>query len=81
MRRDQGNIVDLEGLKTLLTFNKWQTDPYSNQNAGSAISSRFDLITHNVYPIDWLSRGAHGGIDCKVSNFNLGSKMGCDIIR
>lgn len=80
MRREQGNIVDIEGIKSLLTWNKWQTDPYSNKNAGSAIASRFDLMTSNVYPIDWLSKGAHGSIDSKVSNFQLGSKLGCEII-
>eukprot|EP01087_Luapelamoeba_hula_P019299 TRINITY_DN6372_c0_g2_i1.p1 TRINITY_DN6372_c0_g2~~TRINITY_DN6372_c0_g2_i1.p1 ORF type:complete len:537 (+),score=65.67 TRINITY_DN6372_c0_g2_i1:23-1612(+) len=58
-RREQGKVDDLDSFKTVLRYNHWQTDPYSQGDPGYSISSRFDL--------DRIP-SMNGGIDTKVTS-------------
>jgi hypothetical protein len=73
-RREQGRVLSLDEMKKMMQWNKFQTDPFSDQNPGSAIASRFDLVTQ-TNPINWLDRGAHGGMDSKISSYSLFQKF------
>lgn len=42
-RREQSSAVNLEGFMTLMRYNKYLTDPYSDKNPSSSISARSDL--------------------------------------
>jgi len=62
-RRDQGNVHDMDGMKKIMRYNEWQTDPLSLGNACNSISSRCDLNPPELGP------AAFGGIDAKLSDF------------
>lgn len=67
-RREQSNITTLAGMQHTMSLNEWQTDPWSRNNSGFAISSRFDLSTYD--PLPWLEffyRGAWGAYDVKIT--------------
>ena len=42
-RREQSTVDNLEGFKTLMRYNKYKTDPYSENNPSNSISARSDL--------------------------------------
>ena len=42
-RREQSSADNLEGFMTLMRYNKYLTDPYSDKNPSNAISARSDL--------------------------------------
>jgi hypothetical protein len=73
-RREQGNVLNMDQMKRMMQWNKYETDPFSEGNAGSAIAARFDLVT-SVQPIHWLDRGAHGAFDSKVTSFKMSMNM------
>jgi hypothetical protein len=35
-RRDQGNVTDFEAFKSILRYNDWQNDPYSEGHPGAS---------------------------------------------
>lgn len=62
-REKQSDVMDIDGLKYLLQYNEFQTDPLSlGDSCNGAISCRRDLDV-DPYP--------SGGIDCKVSSTKL----------
>ena len=65
--RDQLNIANYDDFKAELRYNKWQTDPFSNNDPYNSISSRKDLRTPSTTP---SSAGTMGGIDSKVVSYS-----------
>ena len=63
-QRDGLNVV-YEGmpLHTFMRYNKYQTDPLSNDNPGHSIASRYDLLPGS-------KAIAYGAIDAKISSVN-----------
>jgi len=60
-RRDAGTVVDLQTLQNLMRYNNYKNDPYSKQNPGNAICSRFDLESTHPRP--------SGCYDTKYTNY------------
>jgi len=70
-KRDQHQVVTLENMKNLMMYNDWQNDPLSNGYAGDSIAARFDLEIPTKRPVNWLMRGLHGNIDCKITSYYM----------
>lgn len=77
-KRDQGNVVDIDTMTTLMRYNDYQHDPLSACNctppysAENAIAARSDLNPANgTYPFDSLGHRAHGSIDMKLTTYEL----------
>ena len=67
--RDEGKVNTLDSFKWIMRYNDWQNDPFSDGNAGNAISSRFDLVNGTNHTNPFLNQAPFGGIDSKVSSF------------
>eukprot|EP01121_Diplochlamys_sp_Union-15-3_P006509 TRINITY_DN1699_c0_g1_i8.p1 TRINITY_DN1699_c0_g1~~TRINITY_DN1699_c0_g1_i8.p1 ORF type:complete len:125 (+),score=22.55 TRINITY_DN1699_c0_g1_i8:589-963(+) len=65
-RRDQSSVVDLDSLKNLMRYNNYKNDPYSLNDPGNSICSRFDLETKPQFG---------GCYDTKVTSYELQAKM------
>lgn len=69
-RNEESKVKDLKSLKDILRYNGYKKNNFegdpSNNNAGDGISARYDLDVHF---------NLSGGIDVKVSNLELISKM------
>lgn len=72
-RRDQGAVKDLAGLKAILRYNKFKTDPYSSGSVWDAICARGDLNTTHPVPA--------GCTDAKVTSYRLALQMGSEVIN
>jgi len=72
-RRDQDNVNSLEQMQLIMTYNQYQTDPYSQGYPGNAIAARFDIKSDATPPLpsDWFYLGIHGGIDSKITSSQL----------
>lgn len=66
-RRDQGTVVDLDTFKAIMRYNDYKKDPYSHDDPGNAICSRYDLRASNPRP--------GGCYDTKVTSYALRQKM------
>jgi hypothetical protein len=68
----QEKVVDIKSLKDLLRYNGFKLNNFPNDpsstNPGEAISARYDL---EHFGLKHLS----GGIDCKVTNYELSQKL------
>jgi hypothetical protein len=65
-----GPIIDsLDQFQYELQYNDYKSDPFSNNDPGNAISSRFDL--------EETKPAAFGGIDSKVVSAKLMENMQC----
>lgn len=60
--RDHHNVVDMDTMKTIMRYNKWQTDPLSLGDACNGISARCDLNPPENQP------DAFGAIDAKITD-------------
>lgn len=69
-RREQQRVSTLEDMQHVMTFNQWQTDPFSLGNAGESIAARYDLIVGpNPVPVNnWFTAGPSGAIDAKITS-------------
>jgi len=77
-RRDQDTVTDMDSMKRIMRYNKFQTDPlsvckctppYSGENA---IAARSDLNPANgTYPISALGHRCHGATDSKITSSTL----------
>jgi hypothetical protein len=65
-RRESESITSLDALKKLMRFNKWKTDPYSEESPAFAIASRFDLF--NLMPNGMIPSFDYGATDAKVTS-------------
>ncbi|KAF2073649.1 hypothetical protein CYY_005034 [Polysphondylium violaceum] len=72
-KRDQDNVNSLEGMQAIMTYNQYQTDPYSQGYPGNAIAARFDIESSATppKPDSWFYLGIHGGIDSKIISYQL----------
>jgi len=70
-QRDQHQVVTVFNMQNLMMYNDWQNDPLSNGYAGDSIAARFDLQIPVQRPVEWLMRGLHGNIDCKITSYLL----------
>eukprot|EP01119_Soliformovum_irregulare_P003724 TRINITY_DN1475_c0_g1_i1.p1 TRINITY_DN1475_c0_g1~~TRINITY_DN1475_c0_g1_i1.p1 ORF type:complete len:533 (+),score=102.06 TRINITY_DN1475_c0_g1_i1:202-1599(+) len=66
-RRDQHKVSTMEEMKSIMRYNRYQTDPLSLQDACRGVSARCDLNT------PWAQNtlngySAFGGIDCKMTD-------------
>jgi len=68
-RRNETLVENVEDMKQLMRYNRFQTDPLSDDNPSHAIASRLDLEQTGPYPF--------GGIDSKVVNSQMLSQMKC----
>ncbi|XP_043861009.1 putative phospholipase B-like 2 [Dromiciops gliroides] len=77
--RNQSLVHDMDSMIRLMRFNNFPHDPLSRcddcnpmQNGENAISARSDLNPANgTYPFPALSQRSHGGIDMKVTSYEL----------
>ncbi|XP_050409470.2 putative phospholipase B-like 2 [Patella vulgata] len=81
-RRDHGNVRDIDSMMKLMRYNDYTKDPLSRCNctppysAENAISARSDLNPANgTFSISALGHRAHGGIDMKLTNFEMFKTM------
>jgi len=65
-KRDQGKVDGVDAMKFIIRYNNWQNDPLSQDNAGNAVASRFDLVQGNPPP--YLTAGPYGAIDAKMTS-------------
>ncbi|ELR21430.1 Phospholipase Blike protein, putative [Acanthamoeba castellanii str. Neff] len=72
-RRDQGNVTDFEAFKSILRYNDWQNDPYSQGHPGYSIAARFDLEKSNPSP--------EGGYDTKATSYARVKQMKFEAIN
>lgn len=49
-RRDAGTVTNLNTFKAIMRYNDYKNDPYSKNDPGNAICSRFDLEAENPSP-------------------------------
>ncbi|XP_035209140.1 putative phospholipase B-like 2 isoform X2 [Stegodyphus dumicola] len=77
-RRDQGKVSDVSSMTKLMRYNDYKNDPLSRCNctppysAQNAISARCDLNPANgTYPYAALGHRQHGGLDMKLTTFDL----------
>ncbi|XP_065892307.1 putative phospholipase B-like 2 isoform X2 [Dysidea avara] len=83
--RDQDKITDLKSMIHLMRYNDFKHDPLSACNctppysAENAVCARSDLNDVNgTYPFFFLSHRFHGGIDTKVTSYEMfHNKLGC----
>jgi hypothetical protein len=82
-------VKDLEGMKRLIRFNEFKTDPLSRLGCGShppysptnAISDRSDLAEkHGDYVIPDLGHGDSAGIDAKITALSWLKSGGLSIL-
>jgi len=59
-RREHSTVDSVDKMKFIMRFNEWQYDPFSLNDPGNSISSRFDL--------EKSSPGAFGGLDSKMTS-------------
>lgn len=78
-RRDQAEVKDMDGMKRIMRYNKWQTDPLSLKDACKGISARCDLNTPWSAPT-LNGYSAFGGVDCKISNDQFIKKRTASIV-
>ncbi|EFC45509.1 predicted protein [Naegleria gruberi] len=64
-RRDLPAVTDIEGVKSLIRQNKYQTDPFSGGDACHAVAARCDLNPPN------MRAQAFGAIDAKVTDVHM----------
>jgi hypothetical protein len=67
--RDHSKVVDLESMKKMMRYNKWQTDPLSLGDACNSISARCDLNPPNLNPYPF------GAIDCKITDVKMSNSL------
>ncbi|GAM28611.1 hypothetical protein SAMD00019534_117870 [Acytostelium subglobosum LB1] len=70
-RRDQNNVQSLTDMMSIMTYNDWRSDPFSEGYPGNAIASRFDIKGGPAGPAGWFFHGTHGGIDSKLTSSQL----------
>lgn len=80
--RDHNRVRDMDSMIKLMRYNDYKNDPLAHCNctppfsAENAISARSDLnLADGVYPFPSLEHRAHGGIDMKLVNSTLMSKL------
>ena len=73
-RRESGSVEDVEGLKRVLRFNEYQTDPFSEGDPMNSICSRGDLGKDK-------HRFAGGCYDTKVTNYAMHKLMQSEAIN
>ncbi|KAJ8037244.1 Phospholipase B-like 1 [Holothuria leucospilota] len=66
-RRDQGSVKDMDTMKTIMRYNEYTTDPYSEGDPVNAICARGDLRQEGA--------SASGCYDTKVSDLAMADKM------
>lgn len=72
-RRDHSNVINLESMQTIMTYNQYQTDPLSLGDPCNAIMCRQDLPLVNNNSTS--GEVAFGGIDSKITNSKLAAKL------
>ena len=81
-RRDHHKVVDIYSLGTLMRYNDYKHDSYAVCNctppysAENGIAARSDLNNANgTYPFKALGFKNHGGIDFKITSWDLSQKL------
>jgi len=73
-KRDEASAITLEGIKKLMRYNQYQTDPLSLQDACRGISARCDLNTPwTINSLNGLA--AFGAIDGKATDNTLVNQL------
>jgi len=72
-RRDQSTVTNLQTFKSIMRYNNFKNDPYSNGDPGKAICSRFDLDPTRPSP--------GGCYDTKVTSFKLAQSLASHAIN
>ncbi|EFA83013.1 phospholipase B-like protein [Heterostelium album PN500] len=67
-RRDQSSVESVEDIQSMILYNQYKTDIYSDGYPGNAISARYDIAATPMNPYSWFYHGTHGGIDGKAMN-------------
>ena len=70
-RRDQTNVVDLDGVKAILRYNDYRHDVYSGGDAAESICARGDLTDEHELG---------GCYDTKVTSWSLAKEMRSSVI-
>ncbi|XP_033098248.1 phospholipase B-like 1 [Anneissia japonica] len=65
-RRDQSTVVDIESFKTILRYNNYKNDEYSDGNPCNSICCRGDLM---------LNTSTNGCYDTKVTNMEMADRF------
>ena len=65
-KRDAPNVNTINDMKTIMRWNRWQTDPLSRGSAELAIAARNDLSSGPLEGTD-----PSGAIDCKISSYSM----------
>ena len=69
----QNDVKDLESLKNILRYNGYKKNAFkddpSNDDPSHGISARFDLSNK--------MKNLSGGVDCKITNYELAKKLTC----
>jgi len=74
-RRDQHTAINLEGVRKIMRYNEYQTDPLSLQDACRGISARCDLNVPWATANTLNGYAAFGAIDCKITDSKMASRM------
>ncbi|KAG2499896.1 hypothetical protein HYH03_002184 [Edaphochlamys debaryana] len=72
-RRDQGAVSDLEGLKRLMRYNDFKSDPYAEGNPVGAVCGRGDLAKGDAA----MAKGCY---DSKVTTASMLKRMEADVV-
>ncbi|KAL5018080.1 hypothetical protein ScPMuIL_003802 [Solemya velum] len=71
-RRDEGKVVDMKSMETIMRYNDYEKDPYSEDNSCNTICCRGDLME---------TPGPFGCYDTKVSNYKMAQEFKAEIIN
>lgn len=70
-RRDQNNVESISDMQSIMLYNMYLTDPYSEGFPGNAIASRYDLGGGPNLPPSWFNKTGRGAIDSKITSSQL----------
>ncbi|EGC36508.1 hypothetical protein DICPUDRAFT_150991 [Dictyostelium purpureum] len=79
-RRDQNNVYSVDDMQSIMRYNEYKIDPFSEGYPGNAISSRYDLGGGPSQPAGWFYQGPHGGIDAKITSSSMVQNTTCTAI-
>jgi len=68
--REQSSITDINGMKKVMRYNKYQTDPESEGCPGQTIAARHDLPSLGKKQCD-VTRRLNGATDAKITTYQM----------